>query len=241
MYSFKLTQQFSANKLKPAEFKPKKVGTKTAHTIFILDDSSSMQYHRSGTISGFNEFLDVQKNSEIPTKVSLYKFNGSHVTPVISYVDAKAVEPLTSATYNPMGSTNLLDAVGTVLRRVNELNAGKKKEKRDMLQIVVLTDGEENSSREYTNEMIKGMIHAAEEKNWTFMFLGANVDAFSVGGGMGFRTSNTLQYDTSNIGQTVALAGQKTELYKTSVSRGMSAGATYDASSFTDDERNSVK
>ena len=223
-------------KQRPA-FKAKRAGTKTAHVVFILDESSSMNACWDETISGFNEFLDTQRSSEIETFVTLYKFNGHNTTVVHDHVPVKDVEDLTRKTYSPSGMTNLHDSMGLAMSRVNADLAQVKKAKRDSVTIVALTDGFENSSREYDANAIREMVSTAEAKDWSFMFLGANIDAFATGSALGFRKENTLQYDTSNMGSTMAAASRMTRDMSVAKSAGLSAVQAYAGAELTPTER----
>ena len=225
-----------------AAFKPKKAGKNTSHIVFLLDDSGSMQSCRDQTIAGFNEFLEGQKHDAketgIKTFVSLYKFDGSNVKSEFDHVDVNEVANLTRYNYNPSGGTNLLDAMGGVMMNINLLLSKTKKDMRESIIIVALTDGEENSSRTFRNNDIKQMVEKAEAKNWGFMFLGANVDAFAVGAQFGFNQHNTMQYDTSNMQATMRSASAMSSRMKTSYSEGMDTTLAYASSAFTDAERN---
>ena len=218
-------------------FNPKKAGKKTAHAIFVLDYSSSMQICREATIKGFNEFLEGQRASEVETFISLYTFNGSSVDCVHDHVDVAKVEPLNSVTYNPMGSTNLLDAIGSTMFKINGRLVNHKKSKRDSVTVIVLTDGEENSSRQYDNSDLKGMIEKAEGKEWSFLFLGANIDAFDVGRKLGLGAHSTIQYDVNNVGATMASASRMTRDMSMMKSVGVSNEMAYASATFTDEER----
>jgi len=224
-----------------AAFKPKKAGKNTSHIVFLLDDSGSMQSCRDQTISGFNEFLDGQiqdaKDTGIKTFVSLYKFDGSSLNSVFDHMDVNEVQKLSRRNYNPRGGTNLLDAMGGVMMKINTILSETKKDKRESVIVVALTDGEENSSRTFRNDDIKQMVEKAEAKNWGFMFLGANVDAFAVGAQFGFSHHNTMQYDTSNMGATMRSASAMSSRMKTAYAGGMDTNLAYASSAFTDVER----
>lgn len=222
---------------KEIEFAPKKAGTKTAHVVFILDDSGSMQTCRQATIDGFNEFLEGQRENDVETFVSLYKFDGSSVNCVFDHVPLRTVKPLTEKTYNPRGSTNLLDAMGDVMFKVNGRLVNHAKKNRDSITIVALTDGAENSSTSYMNTDIKSMVERAEAKEWSFMFLGANIDAFSAGSSMGFSSHNTLQYSTNNMGATMKAASRMTRDMTSLKAAGVSNTMAYASATYTDDER----
>lgn len=221
----------------PPKFEPKKAGTKTAHVIFVLDDSYSMQSCKDATIKGFNEFLDGQRKNDVTTYVSFYKFNGSEVLCEFDHVNIKYFSHINKESYDPRGSTNLNDALGEVMHQVNNRLAGEKKKNRDQVTVVLLTDGEENSSRKYTNDAIKCMVSAAEEKQWSFMFLGANIDAFHTGGNLGFGVHNTLQYSTGKMGSTMMAASRMASDMSTLKAAGVSNNDAYASAAFTSEER----
>lgn len=224
-------------------FRPKRAGKnpELSHVVFVLDESSSMASCWDQTIAGYNEYLKAQKEDAektgIKTLVSLYKFNGYTVTTVFSQQDVADVTPLTKETYRPSGSTNLLDAIGGVMMNINALLLNKKKDDRESVIITILTDGEENTSRTFSNAAIKGMVEKAEGKNWGFMFLGANIDAFHTGAAMGFSSHNTMQFNTSSADATFRGASAMTSRMKSAYASGMNTEATYGATTFFADER----
>lgn len=222
-------------------FKPKRAGTKTSHIIFVLDDSGSMQTCRAATISGYNEYLQAQKKDAletgIPTFVSLYKFDGSSVNAVFNRVSVNEVEELNEKSYDPQGLTNLYDAIGGVMMNINSQLSANKKADRDSIIITILTDGAENSSRTFNNSTIKQMVEKAEGKNWGFMFLGANINAFAAGSSLGFNANNTMQYDTASMGNTMRSASAMTSRMKSAYASGMDTDATYASTAFTFAER----
>lgn len=222
-------------------FKPKRAGTKTSHIIFVLDDSGSMQTCRAATISGYNEYLQAQKKDAletgIPTFVSLYKFDGSSVNAVFNRVSVNEVEELNEKSYDPQGLTNLYDAIGGVMMNINSQLSANKKADRDSIIITILTDGAENASRTFNNSTIKQMVEKAEGKNWGFMFLGANIDAFAAGSSLGFTANNTMQYDTASMGNTMRSASAMTSRMKSAYASGMDTDATYASTAFTFAER----
>jgi hypothetical protein len=222
-------------------FKPKRAGTKTSHIIFVLDDSGSMQSCRAATISGYNEYLQAQKKDAletgIPTFVSLYKFDGSSVKSVFDRTPVEFVKELDENSYDPQGMTNLYDAIGGVMMQINSQLSANKKADRDSIIITILTDGAENASRTFNNSTIKQMVEKAEGKNWGFMFLGANIDAFAAGSSLGFNANNTMQYDTASMGNTMRSASAMTSRMKSAYAAGMDTDATYASTAFTFAER----
>lgn len=225
-------------------FKPKRAGKNTSHVIFLLDDSGSMQSCRDTTISGYNEYLENQKadaeKTGIKTFVSLYKFDGYNVNCVFDRKPVDEVNHLSRDDYNPQGMTNLYDGMGGVMMAVNKKLEADKKENRDSIIVTVLTDGGENSSKTFTNIDIKQMVEKCEGKNWGFMFLGANIDAFAVGSRLGFNVNNTIQYDTQNMGSTIRAASAMTTRMKSAYADGAETSAMYASVAFTDAERTSA-
>lgn len=218
--------------IKPNELK--KCGTNGAHTVFILDDSLSMQSVKNETITGFNEFLSAQNPG---TLISLFKFDGYSVTNIYFKRDVSNTAKISRETYDPKGSTNLLDAIGHVIAYVNKDLALRKRKDRETVNIIILTDGEENSSRHYNNEAIKGLVSASEEKNWSYQFLGANIDAYHVGGNFGFSAHNTMQYSTKNMGETFRAASRMSNDIQTLKARGFDVNAAYAQTTYTEAER----
>lgn len=78
---------------------------------------------------------------------------------------------------------------------------------------VILTDGEENASHEVTGEQVKAMIEEREAKGWTFIYLGANQDAWAVGAKLA--TTRSANFVSSSVGTRSALdwAGEQSRSY----------------------------
>ena len=170
----------------------------TTHIVFVLDESGSMSSIANDAVGGFNQFVAEQKTVPGKAKMSLIKFN-SQVNRVFTDVKMKNVEPLAlHESYYPSGMTALNDAIGMAIN--------DKKGKKNVM-IVVMTDGEENSSREFNNEMIKKEIKKHTKKGWEFMYLGANVDAFSEGSSRGFAANMSQDFTADAMGVRSAYAG----------------------------------
>lgn len=147
--------------------------------IFILDKSGSMGAIRQSTINGFNQFVSEQSALPGEVKFSLILFDS---TCFMTYSGAspKEVSDLNSKTYVPDGNTALLDAVGSAIDKTGKRLARIDESQRPgKVVVVIMTDGEENSSKEYTAEEIKSRVKLQQEKYaWEFLFLGANQDAW---------------------------------------------------------------
>lgn len=167
-----------------AGVKPKLNQMADRSLIFLLDRSGSMETCRDDTIGGFNSF--VKDQAALGGKLTLIQFDHEIL---ISYsdVDLKNIKPLTTETFEPRGSTALLDAIGTTI----------KSEKSSNPLVIILTDGQENASCKYTKAHIKDLIEQKTKDGWTFMYLGANQDAFAEAGAMGIAPACTMNYDAN--------------------------------------------
>ena len=157
----------------------------------ILDESGSMMATIDQTISGFNEYVDSLRDQK-GVRFTLTKFNTNHVTIVHDGEKLKNVGKLSRENYKPNYATPLLDAVGKTVRALEE------KSKKHRKLVIVLTDGQENSSTEFSKEAIKKLVEEKEEQGWKFVFLGADIDAFGEAWGIGISKGNTMGYTSAN-------------------------------------------
>ena len=215
-----------------------KAGEKTSHAILILDASGSMNPIKDKTIKSVNEFIQAQKASAIPTYISFYVFHGNEVKTVVDYKPAYMVEEITDKDYSPSGMTNLLDAVGLVIAKTNtNLKSITEIALRPSIIISIVTDGEENYSKEYTYKTIKEQIADCETKDWGFLFLGAGMDAINESAKLGLSAHNTVQYAYNNISAAAATIINSTELLKASRSMGTSVSDIYSNGLVSDKDR----
>ena len=165
------------------------------HVCFIIDESGSMAGTESDIIGGFKKVIDEQKAIKNgKCAVSLYKFD-TNVTELYVGKDVNEVKYLDENTYRPGGCTAMNDAIGTAIDNIGKwLNDMDENERPEKNLIVIMTDGEENSSVEYSFDKVKDMIKHQEEKyNWTFMYLGADISdgAYAQSYGFGTRLYST--------------------------------------------------
>lgn len=163
---------------------------KFIHVCFVIDESGSMAGSESDIIGGFKKIVDEQRDvKDGSCAVSLYKF-ADKVERVYRGKDVKEVDYLDNNTYRPGGCTAMNDAIGTAIDEIgtwlNDMDESQRPEKN---LIVIMTDGEENSSCEYSLSKVKDMIKHQEEKyNWTFLYLGADINDASDAKLYGFDT-----------------------------------------------------
>jgi len=172
-----------------------KTNDQLTEIVFILDRSGSMHGLEKDTIGGFNSMLDKQKKLDGQAYVSTVLFDDE--SKVIH--DRKAIRdiaPMTDRDYSVGGCTALLDAVGGAIHHIGNVHKYASTEDRPQKTLfVIITDGEENASREYTYEKVKHMITRQQEKyGWEFMFLGANIDAAKEAARYGIREEMAANY-----------------------------------------------
>ena len=160
--------------------------------IFVLDKSGSMGMIREDTIGGYNTFVQDQKELPGECVFTLATFNTQYDKDLEGAL-MESVNELDNATYRPGGGTALLDAVGKTINDVVTRHEMQGDEKPGKVILVVLTDGEENSSREFTDvKAIAKMIATQEDAGWEIVFLGADIDAWADGGRMGFSKMKSM-------------------------------------------------
>ena len=173
--------------------------------VCILDMSGSMSSIIVKAREGFNKFLMEQKESGNKINFSLMFFDTDFYMPYKN-VDINDVEELNEDTYYANGGTSLYDSIGTCVDNYLDLLGSTKKSKRsDKTLFVILTDGDENSSRVYHRELIKNMVtEMREEFDVEYIYLGANQDSCFVAESMGMSRSNAFNYDATDDGITEA-------------------------------------
>lgn len=137
--------------------------------IFILDKSGSMRYYTDETIRGFNTMLDVQRKEEGRAYITTVLFNEKSVY-LHEREEIEKVKKLTRKDYEAGGCTALLDAVGDAIEKAGRSRCGNK------TVVIVITDGLENASVNYTYKEIREKIASRRLQGWEFIFLGANID-----------------------------------------------------------------
>lgn len=137
--------------------------------IFILDKSGSMRYYTDETIRGFNTMLDVQRKEEGRAYITTVLFNEKSVY-LHEREEIEKVKKLTRKDYEAGGCTALLDAVGDAVEKAGRSRCGNK------TVVIVITDGLENASVNYTYKEIREKIASRRLQGWEFIFLGANID-----------------------------------------------------------------
>jgi len=168
--------------------------------VFILYRSGSMAGLESDTIGGFNAMLEKQRKAPGDALVTTVLFD--HCSELLhDRIPLAGVANLTERDYFVRGSTALLDALGSAIRKIAHAHIHTAKEFRPGKTVfVIITDGMENSSREYTAEAVRAMIEREKEYGWEFFFLGANIDAVCAASKIGIRADRAVNYHSDSAG-----------------------------------------
>lgn len=206
----------------------------TTHIIAVLDRSGSMASVAKDAIGGFNTFLAEQKKLKDKATFSGLLFddqfepmNGGKV------VDVKDVPELTDKTFVPRGTTALFDAIGKSVNSYKAEVNSKKVKLADKVLVIVVTDGYENASREFSMKDVADLVKYQKSQNWQFMFLCSTEDAITVGTSLGISKGNNFKFANTAQGnaQVYGKVSRATSSY-----RGMSASfATLNSDSLLDD------
>jgi uncharacterized protein YegL len=168
---------------------------KLTELVFILDKSGSMSGLEADTIGGYNSMLKKQQSIEGECHITTVLFDNYYEL-LHDRIDIKAVSPITEKEYQVGGSTALLDAIGNAIHKIGNAQKHTAEDYRaEKVMFVIITDGEENSSREYSAEKVKAQIERHKTKyGWEFIFLGANIDAVQTAGGFGIAPDRAIDY-----------------------------------------------
>lgn len=166
--------------------------------LVICDRSGSMDTIAADMEGGLRQFIVDQQEVGGECYLSLAQFDHEYQmlhlgVPIAQVPDYHLV---------PRGSTALLDAIGRATTELGErLSAMPEEDRPGHVVVLIITDGFENSSREWVLEKVKARIQEqTDQYSWTFMYLGANQDAIQAGAGLGVATANSLTYNASPVG-----------------------------------------
>jgi hypothetical protein len=167
----------------------------------LLDRTGSMSTSKEATEKGFNELINGQKSEPGDCLVTLAQFDRHANEPVPQWVYRnKPLAEVPPLVLEPRGMTPLLDATGQFVTQVGADLAGLPEDDRPGTVIcVIMTDGAENASLDWTWERVSALIKQQQEQyNWHFIFLGANIDAVKVGAAMGVPMASAMTYNADD-------------------------------------------
>tara|TARA_B100001093_G_scaffold407299_1_gene395918 strand:- start:151 stop:768 length:618 start_codon:yes stop_codon:yes gene_type:complete len=168
----------------------------TQQVYIILDRSGSMATCIQDTLGGLQYFLDSLEDS---ARVTLLLFNQ---TTEVLYRDAPKGDwtPLTPQKYRPHGTTALMDAIGETIKMADIHEPRLWADQEDnTISIVILTDGDENSSKAYTSAHVGELINRRRTQDWNFVFLGANHDAIMRANSLNIPQESAMTFSNETV------------------------------------------
>ncbi len=197
----------------------------------ILDRSGSMSHIRESTIEDFNQFLSDQREEDGEAEITLIQFN-NEAEELWSGRSLEEAFELDEGHYVTSGGTALNDAVGKGIQEAKARKA-RKDDGRELL-FVVITDGKERDSTEFSRSDIQSMIEVERDEGRKFIFLAANQNAMATADSYGMDPDKSLTYAHNDEGNAKAY---------NSTSRVVSQArnGTMETASFTADEREEQK
>ena len=204
-----------------------------ALVVYVIDASTSMSCRREAVASAVSESISGYKSSDDETLISIYTFASStkKVLDFVNVNDSPAFE------YVVGGMTALYDAIGSVINDIGSKLSGMLEDDRpSSVQIMIITDGQENSSEDFTSQSVSEMVkHQTEKYSWVFTYLGSNQDAILAGNNLGIDGNLCATYTDNNFSKTVRSVSAKMNLAK-----GMDYSSAVRTMSFSSLERESL-
>lgn len=201
--------------------------------VVILDRSGSMSSIKTDMEGGFDAFVAEQKKLPGECRLTLVQFDSQSIDTVH---ESKPIEDVPALVLEPRGSTPLLDAVGhTVTKTERRLHGTADRMDPKRVLVMVITDGEENASHEFTKADIQKLVkRVTTDHKWAFIYLGADVDAFAESGSIGVATASSSGFKKSAQGvkQMYTVASAKLGMFRSGL-----GGQTV---SFTNADRTSM-
>jgi hypothetical protein len=200
------------------------------HVGIVLDRSGSMEDCRADAIGAVNSYLrQVKDDKEQNASVSLIIFDSQGIDVIRDRVPIASCAELGSEEYQPRAQTPLLDAVGHGAALLD-----KREEPGERTVLAIMTDGQENASREYTKETIKALLDRKQkEEGWLVLYLGAGHDAWDQASAMGLYAGNVAAFSKRHVMASMASVATRARRYAVAEKPAEEAAT----GGFTDQER----
>ena len=188
--------------------KTKEVKATRVHNLIIVDESGSMECIRKQAFTGMNETLQTVRmmQEKYPNQlqyVTLITFDSEHTKLHYDNTPADKTKDMDWKAYNPYAATPLYDAIGMGVSKVNA-----QVEEGDHVLVTIITDGYENSSREWTLKMVRNPIEKLKKQNWTFTLIGTdNLDVKEMA--QSFAIDEHLEFQQDDAGTRAMFARER--------------------------------
>ena len=192
----------------------------------VLDRSGSMADSKEITIQALNTYLeDLKKESERPGFITLSTFDSWSIDIPITKVSLEEIAYFPENILLPRGRTPLYDAIGIAIYDLE--NIGESSD--DSKVLVIVTDGLENASKEYSYDDVRKKIEEKEEAGWLIIYLGADHDAFNQSTSLGFNSVRSMKYSKEDSIDAFKAVSRTTSEYR--------KGTNNKTIQFTEEER----
>jgi len=202
----------------------------------VLDRSGSMESVREATIDAFNEFINGQKADPNEVNLLFVQFDSAGPHDIVFDGLIKDFSGLSLDNYVPRDLTPLHDAIGWTVTELGRRLSGVSEDQRpEKVVVVILTDGLENASTDFTNETVAALVKQQTDiYKWAFVFLAANQDAVLTAKGLNIKKGSALSYNSNGLSlrSMSASLNCSVDLWKYS---------NADAPTFTDEDREQAK
>lgn len=170
---------------------------------FVVDQSGSMSGSEGPTIEGFNSQLktlqELKKESQDNEYIVSVTYFEDEVMDIVKFAAIEEIQLLSRENYRPGGMTALLDGIGKSIQAIRRKYDQEIREDLASVVIVILTDGGENASKFYTQNLIAETIKELDATGkWTFSFLGADLDAVQASDNLNIRRENIISFNKEN-------------------------------------------
>jgi Mg-chelatase subunit ChlD len=179
------------------------------YITLILDESGSMQSCKGAALAGFNHYLATLKREPAETRFTLTLFNSGKTEVRYRAVPVSAVNNLDVESYRPQDGTPLYDAIGRTLALAKQEAPVEARK-----LCVILTDGEENASQEYSRKQVFDLIKRYEKQGWAFLYLGADHDVWAAGGDLGIAEDSRIAFCRRAVDHTFDQLSEATATFR---------------------------
>jgi hypothetical protein len=171
------------------------------HNLIILDESGSMGSIKKTIIQGFNELVQTIQGIEKQFLdqehfITFISFNGLYKKLLHFNEPASKLQQIDDKKYNPDASTPLFDTLGY---GINSLNNILENQTDYNVLVTVLTDGEENASKEFSGNDIKKLIDKLKQNNWTFTYIGTDHDVEKIAASLSINNTMVFEKNETDI------------------------------------------
>lgn len=170
------------------------------HDFILIDRSGSMASLWEEAVSSVNAYVKKLAEDKVDTGVTIAVFDGQDgldFQVLRDRIIPSTMNPITSSEASPRGYTPLYDAT---MKLIGMAEAGNY----DKVAIIIMTDGEENASRETNHAAVRAKLDACRAKNWQVIFLGANFDNARQAASLGNAAGQTIMTSAANLGATMS-------------------------------------